>query len=130
MQPYYPMVIIAELEIILGLCKYVVSISFPLREQGQHSPFVTHFISGIFYIYMCIYHPNTTARAKRLFLARCSQTALRAVFSPPQSNLKSAALRHEQGKHQGGGGTAPIGSTSAGGTHRAPKLQPGSAAPI
>lgn len=36
------------------------------------------------------------------------QTALRVIFSPPQSNLKSAALRHEKGKCQGGG-TAPGG---------------------
>lgn len=33
MQPYYPTVIKAELKIIPGLCKYVASISFPLRER-------------------------------------------------------------------------------------------------
>lgn len=32
MQPYYTMVIKVELKIIPGLCKHVVSISFPLRE--------------------------------------------------------------------------------------------------
>lgn len=120
MQPYYPTVIKVELKTIPGLRRYVLSTSHPPRGRGS-TAHLSPALSPVFSPFTRVFITLTPRQEQSDYSWRAAR--LRVIFSPPQGNLELAAPGREKGECQGGGGTAPTGSTAA-------ALQPGSATPL